>query len=354
MVAVRRSRGDDVHLMRFDLRAPGRDNSERAALYRNAIDMSAWADEQGGLGSVVVSEHHCTDDGYIPSPFLLASAVAAVTRSTPIVVAAAILPFYDPVRLAEDIIALDHLSEGRSLVVLGLGYRREEYELFGVDYDRRGAVADKKLERLLELLHDAGRSGSGTSVTPAPFSDPVPMVAWGGRTRAAARRAGRNGIGLFAQHDAPGMREAYVEAARSNGHEPGLCVLPSPDTPFIVFVDDDVDHGWDEVGRSLLVDARGYLDWNDHAGMDHGSASLTAATTVDGLRASGGSHRVVTSDEAVELIRQHGLLGLHPLCGGLDPEVAWPYLRRAVAASHRAHGIRTADRARRDEAAEQT
>ena len=58
--------------------------------------------------------------------------------------------------------------------------------------------------------------------------------------------------------------------------------------------------------------------------------SLTKGDTVEELRAANGSHRVVTVDEAVALVRRDGALGLQPLCGGLDPEVAWTYLRRVV------------------------
>ncbi|MCZ7628647.1 MAG: hypothetical protein M5U19_06120 [Microthrixaceae bacterium] len=69
--------------------------------------------------------------------------------------------------------------------------------------------------------------GQSMQVTPAPLTPGGPMVAWGGGSIAAARRAGRHGIGLFAQRRAPGMREAYEEAARSAGHEPGICFLPA-------------------------------------------------------------------------------------------------------------------------------
>lgn len=51
---------------------------------------------------------------------------------------------------------------------------------------------------------------------------------------------------------------------------------------------------------------------------------------MDELRAENGAHRVVTTKEAVELVRTFGMVALHPLCGGLDPDVAWPYLRRVV------------------------
>lgn len=317
-----------MYLMRFDLRAPGSTAEQRADLYRTAIDMARYGDEHG-CGSIVLSEHHSSDDGYLSSPLTLAAAVAAATESVPIVVAATLLPLHEPARLAEDLVTLDHISRGRVMTVLGLGYRPEEYELHGVDYAERAKVADDKLAQLLELLRDAGGSTS-PRVTPAPYSSPMPTLAWGGRSRAAARRAGRHGIGFFAQTDAPGLREAYETAAQGAGHPPGLCVLPSPDTPFIVFVDDDVDRAWDEVGPALLVDAASYRSWSDAAGTTEGTASLSAATTIEGLRATPASHRVVTRDGARKIVAEHGILGLHPLCGGLDPDVGWRFLRNAV------------------------
>src|SRR5688572_22431359 len=144
-----------MYVVRFDLRAPGVDGPGRSARHRAAVDMARFVD-QHGCASIVVSEHHASDDGYLPSPFLLAGAMAAATSSTPIVVAVALLPLHDPVRLAEDIVTLDHLSGGRAMVVLGLGYRPVEYELYGVDFRRRGRIADEKLARLIELLDAAG------------------------------------------------------------------------------------------------------------------------------------------------------------------------------------------------------
>lgn len=308
--------------MRFDMRAPGKDAAQRAALYRCAIDMAAYADQRG-CASVIVSEHHASEDGYLPSPFPLASAMAAVTSSVPIVVAAAILPLYEPVRMAEDMIVLDHISAGRTMFVLGLGYRPVEYELHGVSYADRGRVADEKLAALLDALR-------GTEVTPPPFSAGGPLLSWGGTSKAAARRAGRNGLGFIAQTDNPELQTVYEQAARDAGHEPGLCILPSPALPLSVFVNDDVDAGWAEVGDALLADAVPYYDWNVEAGSAGGTASLDAARSVDELRKEHGSHRVVTVAEAADLVRTHGSLSLQPLSGGLDPEVAWPYLRRVV------------------------
>jgi alkanesulfonate monooxygenase SsuD/methylene tetrahydromethanopterin reductase-like flavin-dependent oxidoreductase (luciferase family) len=309
--------------MRFDMRAPDATAEERAALYRAAIDMAAWA-ESRGCAAVIVSEHHVSDDGYLPAPLTLAASIAAVTSTVPISVAAALLPLYDPVRLAEEMIVLDHISRGRTMFVLGVGYRAEEYDLYGVDFAKRGAIADEKLGALLHHLR------GGSTITPSPYSPGGPMLAWGGSSPPAARRAGRHGLGFIAQGPGPLLEETYEAAAREAGHEPGMCLVPDPATPLSVFVNDDVDQGWLEVGSCLLADATTYADWN--AGLPSASttASLSTARTVDELRKENGSHRVATVDEAADLVRTYGLLGLQPLCGGLDPEVAWTYLRRVV------------------------
>jgi alkanesulfonate monooxygenase SsuD/methylene tetrahydromethanopterin reductase-like flavin-dependent oxidoreductase (luciferase family) len=310
-----------MFMMRFDMRAPGCDAAARAARYRAAIDMAAWADTRGCV-SIAVSEHHASDDGYLPSPFPLASAMAAVTRNTPIVVGAALLNLYDPVRLAEDIVVLDHISAGRAMVVLGLGYRPVEYELHGKNFADRAALADQNLAALLDAF---------TRVTPRPYSGERPMIAWGGASKAAARRAGRFGVHFLAQGgDASVLQPAYEQAAREAGHVPGMAMIPSLDAPLSVFVNDDLDAGWAEVGDALLADAIPYYDWNLEAGTADTTASLSSARTVEELRAANGSHRVVTIDEARAIIASHGMLSLQPLCGGLDPDVAWTYLRRVT------------------------
>lgn len=315
-----------MFLMRFDMRAPGKSPAERAALYGAAVEMAAWAEDKG-CASVVVSEHHVSDDGYLPAPYLLAASMAAVTTSVPIAVAAAPLPLYDPVRLAEEMIVLDHISRGRVAHTLALGYRPLEYELFGVDYKRRGAIADEKLAVLLS--HVRGTAAEPRA-TPEPFTPGGPFISWGGATKAAARRAGRHGLGFIAQTDLPELKDAYVDAAVEAGYEPGLCVLPSLAAPTSVFVNDDIEAGWREVGPSLLADALSYADWNEAAGMAGITVSLSKGKTVEELRAEKGPHRVVTVDEAVALVETHGILGLQPLCGGLDPHIAWTYLHRVV------------------------
>ena len=117
---------------------------------------------------------------------------------------------------------------------------------------------------------------------------------------------------------------AYEEASRRAGHEPGWCYLPPRDLPTSLFVADDLDRAWDELGPYLMHDARSYAAMN--AG-DHATTSFSFAGSVEELRAEARSHRIITVAEAIELARSGLPLPLHPLVGGLPPEIAWRYLR---------------------------
>lgn len=310
--------------LRFDMRAP-EFGAPITDLYSAAIEMCAWS-EQRGCPAVVLCEHHGSPDGYLPAPMILASAIAARTERM-LLSLVVILPFADPVRLAEEMSVLDIISRGRASYTFGIGYRPEEFEHFGVERGRRGAIADEKLTLLRALLAEetVTHEGRTISVTPRPHTPGGPMLMWGGASLAAARRAGRYGLGLLANGRVPGMREAYEAACREQGHEPGPTLLPAPDTPTVTFVADDVDAAWDELGEYLLHDARGYAQWNPG---NTASAGISAAEDVTELREKYRSHRIIDVDQAIDLVRAGESLNLSPLCGGVPPDIAWPYLRR--------------------------
>jgi len=311
-----------VFLLRFDMRAPSLGASP-AALYAAVPEMCAWAEEHGGLAAVFC-EHHGSEDGYLPSPFLLASAVAARTQRLGLSLIL-IFPLCEPVRLAEDMAVLDIISGGRTSYILALGYRPEEFEQFGVALRDRGRLADENLALLRPLLagETVVQDGRRIVVTPRPQTPGGPLLMWGGGSVAAARRAGRYGLGLLANDNVPGMQEAYEASCREYGHAVGPTLLPDPDTPSVVFVADDVEQAWSELGEHLLHDARSYAEWNP----GQTSAGISQVTTIDGLRAAA-SHVIISVPEAISRVRAGQILNLSPLCGGLPPEVAWPYLKR--------------------------
>lgn len=304
-------------------------------LYAAAIDMCAWAETRGAV-LAVLSEHHDADDGHLPAPLTLAAAIASRTRSLAILLAAVPIPLWDPVRLAEEMSVLDLISRGRVSYAFGVGHRRAEYEHFGVEMATRGRAADEILSVLSRLVRGepVEYRGRQVRVTPPCVSPGGPTMLVAGGSKAAARRAGAFGLGFISQTDMPGLKEQYEDQCRAHGHRPGFFQSPVPSAPTTAFVADDVDQAWDELGPHLLHDA---VTAAAYRPADNSVASITRADTVAALRADGGPYRIFTPDEATEYVRGGRPLPLHPLCGGVRPDVAWPYLERAAAAAARAH-----------------
>ena len=155
--------------LRFDFRNPDLGGVSTADRYAAALEMVEWADRLGCM-TVAVSEHHGSDDGYLPSPLMMLSAMAARTTNVRFMVAALITSFYDPIRLAEDLVVLDNISRGRVDLVLGSGYVPSEFEMYGVPSSERAA----RLKETMETLQAAFTGepfeyrGRTVRVTPAP------------------------------------------------------------------------------------------------------------------------------------------------------------------------------------------
>lgn len=319
--------------LRFDMRS-AHNGAQFRELYSAAIDMCAWSETRGAV-AVILSEHHGATDGHLPSPLLLAAAIAARTEHIPVVLAALVLPLYNPVRLAEDIAVLDAISGGRAVYVFGIGHRDEEYEHLGIDARSRGRLADSHTELVLSLLEGKPitHDGRRIHVTPSPTGKPQVMIA--GASPAAVRRAARHGLGFMAQANPPGLLELFERESRAHGHEPGPTTFPDGSGPTTAFVADDVDAAWTELGPYLLHDAQMAASYRPG---DDSVASITRAGSVAELRDAPEAYAVFTHDEAVEQLKSGRPLALHPLCGGLPPVIAWRYLRAAADAESAAAG----------------
>jgi alkanesulfonate monooxygenase SsuD/methylene tetrahydromethanopterin reductase-like flavin-dependent oxidoreductase (luciferase family) len=317
-----------MFLLRFGMRTASGDPDAAAALYAATIDMCAWAEDRGAV-TAVFSQHHGADDGYLPSPIPLAAAVASRTRTLPISVAALLLALYEPVKLAEDLAVVDLVSRGRVSYVIGIGYRREEFAMFGVDPKRRAALVEERIGLLRRLWtgEEIDVDGRPVRVTPRPFTPGGPLLAYGGGSEAAARRAARLGMLFMAEtHDAT-LEKAY--RAEGGGSAPG-CFFAPWGVPLTVFVADDPERAWADIGEYLLRDAASYSAWNSSRS---GTASISRATSVAELAAEKGAYQIVTPGEARLLLTTGFPLNLQPLVGGMPPDVAWPYLEAAAAAS---------------------
>jgi alkanesulfonate monooxygenase SsuD/methylene tetrahydromethanopterin reductase-like flavin-dependent oxidoreductase (luciferase family) len=306
--------------LRFDMRAPAF-GAPIGELYRAALEMSEWAEQNGAI-TLVVSEHHSSSDGYLPAPLVLASAIAARTKHIPIQVAALLVPLHDPVELAEQLAVLDIVSGGRVAHVCALGYRPEEYAMFGRNIKTRGL----RMEECLGVMKQAWTGepfdyqGRPVCVTPTPLTPGGPPLMMGGNSHPAAKRAARFGMGLLAEGGDPSLSEVYHEACKQAGNPPGLCIVPPAGAVTTAFVAEDLDRAWNEIGPHMLHDAQAYAAW---FGDSHTTATKSVANSVEALRAENGPYRIFTPDEAIDHIRSNGLLMMQPLCGGVPPKLSW-------------------------------
>ena len=316
-----------MYTLRFDMRA--KDGPASAAdLYAAAVEMAAFG-EQNGAAAAMVSEHHASPDGYLPAPLVLASALAARTTRLPIQVAALLVPLYDPVPLAEQMAVLDLISRGRVSYVCAVGYRPEEYAMFGRDIKRRG----RRMEESLAVMRRAWTGepftyeGRAVRVTPLPVTPGGPLLFMGGNSEVVVRRAARLGMGMLTMGGKLELEDLYRRACAEHGTQPQLFVNPTGDAPMSCFVAEDPERAWRELGPYLLHDARMYAAW-----MGEGEAiSKSVAKDVDALRRENGPYRIFTPAQAVEQMRKSGMLMLQPLCGGLPPKLAWASLELLAA-----------------------
>jgi len=312
-------------LIRFDLRLPEFATVSRADQYAACLDQCQWAEEHG-FSTVILSEHHGTDDGYLPSPLVLAAAIAARTKAIGITLSALLVPYHDPLRLAEDIAVIDNLSRGRLVVIAGLGYRPGEPEMFGIDRRQRGPIMEQSIEVMRRAWtgEPFEHNGRMVRVTPRPFTPPHPMLMVGGSTVIAARRAARLRAPFMAAYgEDPEIERVYYEECAKVGYKEGFAILPHG--PGFVHVTEDPEKAWAEIGPCALFDAQTYASWQTPG---QRSSVDVHAQTVEDIKASG-VYRVVTPDECVALAEElgpaNGLL-FHPLMGGMRPELGWESL----------------------------
>jgi alkanesulfonate monooxygenase SsuD/methylene tetrahydromethanopterin reductase-like flavin-dependent oxidoreductase (luciferase family) len=309
--------------IRFDFRNPAFAGVSMTDRYQAALEMTSWAD---GLGFVFagLSEHHGSEDGYLPAALPMAAAMAARTSNIRIAINALVAPFYDPIRLAEDVAVVDRISGGRLDITLTNGYVRSEFETFGVPMSERA----KRTTEAVETLRTAWKGepfefrGRTARVTPTPHQDGGPKISMGGSTEAAARRAGRIGDGFIPSF--PELWDHYRdEAVKVGKPDPGPYL--GGDTS-VTHVAADPDQAWEQLSPYFLHEVNAYGAW---AAEDDTNVSYVSVNDTDALRETG-QYRVVSPDDLVTELQEKGpfaFLLLHPMVGGIPPEAAWESLR---------------------------
>jgi alkanesulfonate monooxygenase SsuD/methylene tetrahydromethanopterin reductase-like flavin-dependent oxidoreductase (luciferase family) len=310
--------------LNFDMRAP--DFGKPAAeLYAAAMEMTEYGDKVG-IDDVSVQEHHAAEDGYISSPFVLGAAFAARSKRMRIQLGAVILPFHDPIKVAEQIAILDLISNGRLDVVFGIGYAQHEFDMFGVSLKDRVPLLEKGVRLIQRALTGEPFVDDGRNilVRPAPVQKPTPPLFAGGRLEATARRAARLGMNLYPLK--MDIVPFYLDECKKLGKQPGKVIGNVGQ----IHVTEDPDKTWAIVAPHVAHVARTYAQW----GSNPNYASLfKGLDSMEELRKNG-SYKVVTPDEAVALCAEADKtgrdIGLAPLVAGLDPKIGWEGLELFV------------------------
>ena len=312
-------------VLRFNCIQPGLEPTEMSARYKAFVEMAAIGDEQG-FSIVNLEEHHGADNGWSPSPLVMAGMVVARTKKIGVNFGALLLPLHDPIRVAEDLAVLDLTSGGRVTTVAGLGYRPSEYHLHQKDWAGRGKLMDHCVDTLLKAWtgEPFEYHGETVRVTPVPVSKPHPILMIGGTSKATARRAARFGLPMYTAAPVPEVEALYYEECARLGVQ-GFCIMP-PAKSVHLFVVEDPDEAWARYGEHVWHEASTYAGWQT---ADISSAAHSHASNVDELR-NEGMYRFATPDEAVELVKTSQTALLHPLCGGMPLDAAWDMFQRFV------------------------
>ena len=311
------------------LRNPPISERSHQQLYGEFLEMLEYAD-QHGMNKVSLAEHHFEDDGYLPSQFVMAGAIAARTKQIQIWFGIMVLPLHHPLSVAEDGAVLDCISGGRFTLGVAGGYHRKEFDGFGIPRNERGARMDEALDIIRRCWDDEGPFDydgrfwklKGIKVRPRPVQKPRPKIMLGGNSEAAARRAARYADGFMPV----GARwwPAYREEMTRLGKDPGPVAPQAPERPpFHLHVARDPERAWDAIAPHALHEWNAYAKYND----DDPNMTFFVAPSPDVLKERG-IYKVMTPEECAEfLLRQRQVLGdratlrLRPTMGGMPAEL---------------------------------
>lgn len=238
-------------------------NDSRA--YRDFIEYICEA-ESLGFSSVFLAEHHFTGINQISASIGLLTYLAALTSKIRLGTAVTVLPWHNPILLAEQAATLDVLSNGRLEFGVGKGYRESEFDGFCMDITE----AHERYEEALEVIRLAWTSTerfshhgkywnfSNVIVEPAPAQKPMPPLWVGASSPASVVKAGLNG--MRAMLTLQTSFDDIIELAQV--YRKGLSEAGKPDdrySPAVVRAihlaesKQEIEEGYEILGRFLLA-----------------------------------------------------------------------------------------------------
>jgi alkanesulfonate monooxygenase SsuD/methylene tetrahydromethanopterin reductase-like flavin-dependent oxidoreductase (luciferase family) len=277
-----------------------------------------------GFDSIWAGEHHVTPGfHYFPQQALL-QRIAAEAEGLWIGTNVTLLPLHNPIELAEVGAFMDVITGGKFLLGVGLGYRPEEYDMFGVQMAERASRLAEGVEIIRRLWGEdrvthRGRHWrfSDVTVRPSPLQSPPPPIIIGAQVDAAIRRAAKIGDGWLAMPILT-LDQLAEQISLFNSTRVAAMLPPSRHMCRLIEVGcaADDDTAFRRIGSVLMEKYKAYLSW----GMEGLTLDPNAAPEADlrGLAAN----RFAIGDPAQVvdmLLAQHRAGITH-----LSMRVSWP------------------------------
>lgn len=307
----------------FDLRVPNWVKYPIRDAYAAVVDICQWADSLG-FQAVTLGEHHTTDDNYLPSPIVMAGVIGGRTKKLQLRMII-LSPFYNPIRLAEDLLVLDLATGGRAVPVISSGYRQAEFDLYGVRLQDRPNILEETVDVLRKAWSGKSFKYRGRPITNiSPHSDSPPRLVLGASFPRMIRKAAAIADGLSPAEQ--GHYEMFrQERVRLGKSDPGPFRNQSAD---FLFITENPDKMWPILFPHWAHTCNGYNQWAMEAGYDRVNEKFPPMESVEQMKASP-RYRVLTPEQCLEYIDSLGPrneLHFNPMQGGLDPKIAWESL----------------------------
>lgn len=228
-----------------------------------------------GFSSVHAGEHHVTDEHqYLlnePTLAYVAEHIGDLSLETGM----CLLPYHNPVRIAEYGATMDVLTGGQFTLGVAMGYRQEEFDAFGVNRsDAVGRFVEgieiiKRLWTKEAVDYDGDHFQlDGVSINPKPLQEPRPDIIVGASNESSIRRAARITDGWLGAHvpfeQAAEQAAAFLDEREQRERKPGFVGLTRE-----VFVADTVEEAEAKVKDHLMSKYESYSDWGQDDVIEH-------------------------------------------------------------------------------------
>ena len=281
-------------------------------LYQDLLDQIVRVEELG-YDNIWLTEHHFDADGWSPALLPLAAGIATRTTRIRIGTFILILPFQHALRVAEDAVAADILSNGRFDLGVGKGYRTQEFTAFGFPREQRDARLEEDLAVLQGLWTNESFSFDGdyyqlkdVRLTPRPVQQPHPPIWIGARGKKAVQRAARMGFHLMGTGEVAQQR-AYDDELERNGRNPKDYYLAQLRW---VYVAESRDKAWDIVGEHMHYLFSSAFPLLKEAGDLRADRAMERVPSIEELRnidptIPGGAPIVGTPDDCIQALQRY-------------------------------------------------